>query len=67
MKTILKSPEVEAFGDTIPNVQKSADMAVRECGSLDAAIAWCKTWCHRRYFSDVLQELKRRKRKEARK
>lgn len=59
----LRSPEAEAglvrVAGRLP-VEKLADLAIRDCGGLEAAVDWCSTWEHRPDFKLLLDELTER-------
>ena len=55
----MRSPEAEACGGTVKSPRECAERSVDDCGGIEAAIAWCKTWIHRPFFRDVLTELRK--------
>lgn len=61
MAESLRSPEEEAFGEWMGQIEHCADAVVDECGGLEAAIQWCGKWAHRPHFAAVLEVLKCRK------
>lgn len=54
---IMQSPERVAGGGKVLTPGQCARRSILQCGGLEAARQWAKTWAHRPYFRNVLEEL----------
>ena len=55
----MRSPVAEACGGTATSPRECAEKSVDDCGGINAAIAWCRTWTHRPFFREAMVELRK--------
>ena len=53
----MKSPEQEAGGGKTLPPRECAERSIEECGGIEAALEWARSWSHRPYFRQVIREL----------